>query len=582
MIQSKSLGAMLRATAAKYPTRVAFQLSAKEKFPLPASQGSPSAEATTGFDSITYSSLLEIVRQYCGELVRMGVGRGDRVAVLSENCLQWALADWSLQCLGAILVPIYPTLPGDQVQYILLDCDAKLCIAGGVDQAAKTGDCPTVLLRNSPDSLDARAHSGQPMTTEAWNAAIDEIDSEDTATIIYTSGTTGQPKGAMLAHRSIMHVCDSARRHIYFDENDVFLCFLPMSHVFERVAGQALPISVGASVAFAQSLASLSGDLVKVRPTIMLCVPRFLESFRDRVVDGVAKAKPLKQKLFHAALGQGIKKAQGGFAPLQFLFDKLVMSKLRERTGGRVRAFVSGGAALAPTVAEFYLALGIPILQGYGLTETSAGSCINRFEDNKYWTVGEPLDMEFKIAEDGEILMRGPGLMKGYYNLPEETANAIDSDGFFHTGDIGEFEGKNLKITDRKKDILVLGNGKNVAPQPIENKLKSSSYIAEAVLIGDGMEYCAALIVPNAEAVRRELGLADSVAMSTSPEVAQLIKSEIGKINKTLANFELVKKHAILDRPFSIETGELTPTLKVKRKFVREKYAGVISTLQKG
>ena len=564
MIEAQSLAAMLRATAQKFPDRVAFHVPEKD-----------------GFAQITYTQLTETVRRYAAELADHGITRGDRVAVLSENCAEWAYSDWALQSLGAILVPIYPTLPADQVQYILNDCAAKLCIAGSAEQAGKTGEFKTLVLKGVANSLDGEAKSREPMPLETWNTSIDAIEREDTATIIYTSGTTGQPKGAMLAHRSIMHVCDSAARHIHFDQNDIFLCFLPMSHVFERVAGQALPISCGASIAFAKSLASLAGDLLKVKPTIMLCVPRFLESFRDRVLDGIAKAPPMRQKLFAAALSQGVKKAQGGFAPLQGILDKLVMSKVRERTGGNIRAFVSGGAALAPNVAEFYLAVGIPILQGYGLTETSAGSCINRLESNKYWTVGEPLDMEIKIAPDGEILMRGPGLMKGYYNLPEETANAIDADGFFHTGDIGEFEGKNLKITDRKKDLLVLGNGKNVAPQPIENKLKASKFIAEAVLIGDGMEYCAALIIPNGETVRKELGLADSVVLSTSPEVASLIKSEITAINKTLANFEIVKKHALLDHPFTIETGELTPTLKVKRKFVKEKYADAIATLQR-
>jgi long-chain acyl-CoA synthetase len=298
------------------------------------------------------------------------------------------------------------------------------------------------------------------------------------------------------------------------------------------------------------------------------------------VFDAVSKAPPLRQKLFHLGLDQGIKRARGEFAPLAGVLDKLVMAKIRERAGGRIRFLVSGGAALPTHVAEFFMAVGMTVLQGYGLTETSGASVVNRPERNKYWTVGEALGVEIKIAEDGEILLRGPAVMDGYYNLPEETAKAIDGDGFFHTGDIGEFEGVQLKITDRKKDLLVLGNGKNVAPQPIENRLKSSTYIAEAVLLGDGMDSCVALIIPNGEAVRKTLNLPEGTVLSQSPEAKALIKKEIDRVNKTLASFELVKRFAILDNAFTVDSGELTPTFKVKRKVVLEKYKSVIDTLR--
>jgi long-chain acyl-CoA synthetase len=301
-----------------------------------------------------------------------------------------------------------------------------------------------------------------------------------------------------------------------------------------------------------------------------------LEAFSDRVASAVDKEGGLKKKLFDLGLSQGVKKARGQFAPLAGLTDKLVMSKIRARTGGRLRFFVSGGAALPPHVAEFLLATKLGVLQGYGLTETAGGTCINHPDRNKYWTVGEPLDMELRIAEDGEILLRGPGIMAGYYNLPEETEKVIDADGWFHTGDIGEMEGQSLKITDRKKDIIVLGNGKNVAPQPIENKLKQSPFISEAVVLGDAMDACVALIIPNFEAVRKELGLPEDANLSNNDDARKLIRRELDKTNKTLAPFEMVKKHALLDEPFSQETGELTPTLKVKRKVVKEKFADVI------
>ncbi len=384
-----------------------------------------------------------------------------------------------------------------------------------------------------------------------------------------------------MPHRAFVHLAETVRNdgRVKINNHDTFYSFLPMSHVYERAAGQFMPIGVGATIAYSKSLAAIASDLIKVKPTYMLCVPRFLESFRDKVLDSVRKSSSTKQKLFAFALDQGIKKAKGEFAPLSGLMDKLVMSKIRERTGGNITAFVSGGAALAPAVAEFYMALGTNILQGYGLTESTGGSFLNRPDNNKYWTVGEPLGCESKIAEDGEILLRGPGIMLGYHNQPEETALAIDAEGWFHTGDIGEFEGKNLKITDRKKDLLVLGNGKNVAPQPIENKLKASEFISEAVVLGDGMEYCIALIIPQFEHVRQHLRLDETTKLSENDLAKALIKSEIDKINKTMANFEFVKKHALLDTPFTVDSGELTPSLKVKRKVVKEKYAAVIATL---
>jgi long-chain acyl-CoA synthetase len=278
-----------------------------------------------------------------------------------------------------------------------------------------------------------------------------------------------------------------------------------------------------------------------------------------------------------------VKRAQGAFAPFAGLLDKIVGKKIRERTGGRMRFFVSGGAALPPHVAEFYMAFNLTVLQGYGLTETTAATCINHPYRNRYWTVGEPLPgVEVSIASDGEILVRGPSVMLGYYHLPEETAKAIDADGWFHTGDIGEFEDKHLKITDRKKDILVLANGKNIAPQPIENKLKESAYIAEAVLFGDGNEYVYGLIIPNLERLREEFPEAgDDEALVKNEQVRAKIKAEIDQVNRTLADFEKVKKHALLNAAFSVETGELTPSMKVKRKVVREKHADLIRSLER-
>ncbi|MER3496999.1 MAG: long-chain fatty acid--CoA ligase, partial [Armatimonadota bacterium] len=280
-------------------------------------------------------------------------------------------------------------------------------------------------------------------------------------------------------------------------------------------------------------------------------------------------------------LAQGTLRAQGKSAPLFFLTDRLVGKKVRARAGSSFRYFVSGGAALAPAVAEFFMAFGFGVLQGYGLTETAGGTCVNRPDDNRYWTVGPPLDMEIKIAEDGEILVRGDGLFDGYWNLPEATAAAMTADGWFQTGDIGTLEGANLRITDRKKDILVLGNGKNVAPQPIENKLKAQAHIKEAVVLGDGMESCVALVVPKLEALREELGLAEDAPVSQDARARALIKKEIDAVNKTLNGYELIKKFEILDNPFTQESGELTPSHKVKRRVIKERYADRIEQMRR-
>ncbi|MCO5296288.1 MAG: long-chain fatty acid--CoA ligase [Fimbriimonadaceae bacterium] len=569
---ANNLGELLRASCSKWGDEPAFLVRSKH-----------------GFEPVSYATLWQRATAYAAALRALGVARGDRVAIQSENCPEWAQADWACQLLGAILVPIYPTLPPDQSQYIVADSEAKLLLAGSDEQTAKhAAGRPAEILQllEGEDSLDARAQQLLGSLTDAdVEEAIRGTLPGDPATIIYTSGTTGAPKGAILAHEGFTSLMEAIVGSLPIDHNDRFLSFLPMSHVYERVAGQILPISCGATIGFAGSLRSLPSDMKAVQPTVMLCVPRFLESIRDKVVDKASKAPLVRRKLFNLAKDQLVKRYRGKPAPLAGLMDVLVGAKVRELTGGKLRFFVSGGAALPTHVSEFFMAFGMPMLQGYGLTETTAATCINHPDDNHPDTVGPPIaGVEVRIADDGEILVRGKSRMIGYWNLPEETAQAIDSDGWFHTGDIGVFEGPYLKITDRKKDILVLGNGKNVAPQPIENKLKESPLIAEAVLFGDGMDCVCALIVPDFDALTQaaaEHGLAPAPPeqLIELDAVKQLIKREIDAVNKTLANFELVKKHRLLSATFSIEGGELTPTLKVRRKVVKEKYADVLADL---
>lgn len=566
-MEAKSLGDILRRSVAKHGPRTAFLIP----------EG-------TEFRPLTYDALFLRVQLYAGALRGMGLRRGDRLVIFSENCAEWAITDWACQCLGIVVVPIYPTLPANQAAYIVQDSAALHAVVGSVELSKKLEGIDRLnirLIKGEPNSLDHLAdRSADEISLSGLNAEIDGGQLADLATIIYTSGTTGVPKGVMLSHRAIIHVCEAVGRINVLNTDDNFLSFLPQSHVYERVAGQILPIALGAKITYIKNLASMAGAMTKVQPTVMMCVPRFLESFRDRILDAVAKQPAKKQRLFHLALSQGVKRAQGKFAPLALITDRLVMHKIRERAGGKMRYFISGGAALAPNVAEFYMATGLTVLQGYGLTETTGGTFLNLPNNNKYWTVGEPLEMESRIAPDGEILIRGPGLMTGYFNLPDETEAAIDLEGWFHTGDIGEFEGKSLKITDRKKDLLVLGNGKNIAPQPIESKLRTSEYISEAVLLGDGMDSCFALIVPNHASVIKLLNLSEGELLSSNEGVRKLIKREIDVVNKTLANFEIIKRFTILDNVFSIESGELTPTMKVKRKVIKERYASEIESMK--
>ncbi len=570
-MEAKSLGQMLGIRCNQFADRTAMLLPTKE-----------------GFVPFTYRELHETVRRYASALRELGVKKGDKLVILSENCPEWAWADWACQTLGVVVVPIYPTLPADQAQYIVKDCEAKVVLAGAPDQAEKVETLKGVrvlALREEGGSLDELAKKADEIPMGEWERGIAAIEPDDLATIIYTSGTTGLPKGAMLAHRGFLMLFDSILRTLPLGETDTFLCFLPMSHVFERTDGQYLPISLGATIAYSKGLASLTKEIAASQPTVMLVVPRFLEATMDKIVDSLRKEKPMKQKLFRLALDQGTKHFNGEFAPLSWLTDMLVGKKIRLRFGGRLRFFVSGGAALPKHVAEFYGAWKLQILQGYGLTETYSGVCINFPDRNRPDTVGEPLEgVEVQIAPDGEILFRGPARMLGYYNLPKETAEAIDEDGWFHTGDIGMFDGDYLKITDRKKDLLVLGNGKNVAPQPIENKLRASPFIAEAVVLGDGMDSCVALIIPNFDHLKTQLPALknlDNEQIVDSGEARMLIKKEVDKVNKTLAGFEMVKKHAILAKPFTIESGELTPSYKVKRKVVLEKYKERVSELAK-
>lgn len=565
--EASSLGDLLRRSCEQFADRTVFLVPDKKEF-----------------RTVTYRELWADAVKCAQGIDALGLKKGDRLCVISETCVEWAVLDWGCQLLGVVLVPIYPTLPEDQAQYIVRDSGAKVVVTSGLEQTKKVASMPGVRALTFAGVLQEKS----AITEQEIVESLKQIDRHEVATIIYTSGTTGSPKGVMLTHENFISLSACIQEGFPVDENDRFFIFLPLAHVFARYAGHVLPVAIGASIAFAGSIASIGSDLLKTSPTIVLCVPRFLESMRARVIDGVEKAPALRKKLFYWALDQGVKKYKKQSAPFHGLLDKIVGKKLRDRIGGSVRYFVSGGAALPPHVNEFYNAFHLTVLQGYGLTETTAASCINRPWDNKPHTVGPPFSIcEIKIASDGEILQRGPSVMKGYYNLPEDTAKAIDGEGWFATGDIGELDKDgHLLITDRKKDLLVLGNGKNVAPLPIENKIKESEFINEAVLFGDGMEHCVALIVPEFDRVKTWLkakGVSsdDLQEIAARDDVRELIKGEVAGANKTLADFEKAKKHVILGVMFSVETGELTPSLKVKRKVVKEKFAKELESMKR-
>jgi long-chain acyl-CoA synthetase len=508
------------------------------------------------------------VRACASALARAGVRKGDRVAILSYNRVEWAVADWACQLLGAPDVPIYTTLPEEPVGYILRDSGARVAFVENAEQAAKVRAAGILTVSFDPapgvESFDAFLADGpgDPPSLKG--------DPEDLATLIYTSGTTGVPKGVMLTHRNLVSNLKAACAPLDLRPEDVGLSFLPLSHIFERILDYAY-FAHGMTIAYAEHIDRVSDNLLEVRPTVMGAVPRFYEKVYARIREAVEALPPRKRALFEWARRVGAEEAalrrRGRPAPLglrlRFALARwLVLRKFAARVGGRMRYFVSGGAPLPPDVAEYLFSLGFTILEGYGLTETSPVLTLNRPGQIKLGTVGKPIDgVEIRIAPDGEILARGPNVMKGYYNRPKETAEVL-RDGWFATGDVGEFDEEGfLRITDRKKDLIKTAGGKYVAPQPIENRLKLHRAILNAVVVGDRRKFPAALIVPAPGATREQ------------------VQEAVDEVNRTLAPFERIKKFALLDRDFSIEAGEMTPTLKVRRRAVEERHRAVIDAL---
>ena len=477
---------------------------------------------------ITYKELEEKVNRFSAAMLELGVKPEDKIALMSENSPEWVISDLGIMSIGALNVPVYPTLTFQQLEYILNNCGAKGIVVSNnthyqkvaklfksvptlefiihVDDVVKVEDEKVKnysfeeLLKLGETNLDKNIQEIQKRTSE--------IEEENICSIIYTSGTTGDPKGVMLTHKNFMSNATEAAKIIMASQDvGLELSFLPLSHVLERVVYYALVVVTGKTVAYAESIETITKNLLEVKPTILASVPRIYEKIYTKVLDGVHSAPPLRQKIFNWALkvGKEYYEANKYGKGLSYILEvehklaeKLVFSKIKAKTGGNLTTLVSGGAPLMREIAEFFTYIGMPILEGYGLTESSPVISFNRPNNFKFGTVGQPLPgVEVKIAEDGEILARGPNIMKGYYNNPQATADTIQ-DGWLLTGDIGELDSENfLKITDRKKELIIMSNGKNVAPQPIENLLKTSKYIEQIALIGDNRKYISALIVPN-------------------------------------------------------------------------------------
>jgi len=557
---------------------------------------------------ISYLRAFSIVKLVAAALESHGVMRGDRAAILSENRPEWALADYGCLCAGVIDVPIYATLTAAQVAYALRDSGAKLLFCSDASQLAKAMEacetCPqdvrVVVFDEGverPSGVmgwreflaggDALARS---WTDTAFRIRARQAAPDDVATMLYTSGTTGDPKGVMLTHDNVSSNVRACTQELPIGRQDTTLSFLPLSHILQRMVDY-LFFWVGCSIAYARSVLTVIEDMQTVRPSVVVSVPRLYE----KIYNGVRDVRGVKRSIVEWALDVADRAGRvrlNDREPPAFLAaryavaDRLVFSRVKAALGGRLRFFVSGGAPLAQDLNRFFYSIGLLILEGYGLTETTPVTNVNTPERFRIGTVGPPVPgTEIRIAQDGEILVRGRQVMKGYYNKPEATAEAIDPEGWFHTGDVGEIDRDGfLRITDRKKDLIVTAGGKNVAPQPIENRLKTSRYVEQAVLVGDGRKFVSLLVVPGfpaleAWAAEQGISVEDRRRLLEDARVQAHMEHEVATHLRDLASFETPKKIVLLADEFTIEDGSLTPTLKVKRRVVEERFAHAIDTL---
>ncbi len=574
--------------------------------------------SAAGLGPLSTDGLVDRVRAVGLALADMGVTPGDRVAIMSETRQEWVIADLGVVTARAVTVPIYPTVSAQQARFILQDSGARGVFVSDATQAAKilavrhlvpelefivvfTDEVPPAAARDSHSvlRLEGVIERGRVIAADAgavarYEAGIEAVRPDDLLTIIYTSGTTGEPKGVMLTHENVLSNIRAVVPVLVLSPQDVALSYLPLSHVFERMVTY-LYLHEGVTVCHAESIDSLARDLQLVRPTVMTGVPRVYEKLHARIHDAVATAPALRRRLFDWAVRIGTEASAAqrdarSLSPLQKMqhavADGLVASKIRARVGGRLRLAVSGSAPLPAHIGRFFHAVGLPLIEGYGLTETSPVISVNPQEHPRFGTVGCAIDgVDVRIADDGEILTRGPHVMKGYWQRPDDTAAVIDADGWFHTGDIGTLSDDGyLTITDRKKELLVTSGGKKIAPAPIEALLKRHPLVAEAMIVGEGRKFPAVLIVPDFGALDQRLkvlGLPGGAReeLAVREDVISLFREVVEPLNQDLAQFERLKKVALLPAEFSIATGELTPTLKLRRRVVLERWQSVIDRL---
>ncbi|MEE2778567.1 MAG: long-chain fatty acid--CoA ligase [Acidobacteriota bacterium] len=530
-----------------------------------------------------------------------GVKPGERIALFSENCPEWHIVDLACHLLGVVTVPIYPTLPASQVGYILEDSGSTCVFFRGKAKAALLAETRAssaspprtlALFDEEHDAIDATLSD---LLADGLDRAADRpldelrggVEPDALASLIYTSGTTGNPKGVMLTHANLVSNFTACSELFPIGSDDVTLSFLPLSHVLQRTVDY-LFLYKGVTVHYLTAIEQAPRAFTDVRPTVMASVPRLYERAYLRVLSNVAKESASKQRIFSWAVGVGERASEksGRFlaphlAVQKGVAQRLVYRKIQDRLGGRLRFAIAGGAALPIQIGRFFDAVGIGIYEGYGLTETSPVLCVNRPGGCHFGTVGQRIPgVELRIAKDGEILAKSPGLMQGYWNQPDATAEAIDDEGWFHTGDVGEIDDDGyLRITDRKKDLLVTSGGKNVAPQPIEQLLTADGTIAQAVVIGDNYPYLTALLVPNFEDVPAGLEDLEPAEQIAHPRLLERIEETVAQVNGRVAEHERVRRFKLMDREFSLDEGEITPTLKIRRKIVIQRYENIIGDM---
>ncbi|MGQ9464441.1 MAG: AMP-dependent synthetase/ligase [bacterium] len=559
------------------------------------------------YHKITYQELSDAVNSISTWLKKAGVKEGDRIGIISYNRPEWVMADLAILKLGAIVVPMYHMpehfLPIQQVEYILNDAQIKILFVENIQIYThiknirdKIPHLEIIVIFDAPETQKnsfikfEELRKTPPEHTECNNISLDSI-----ATIVYTSGTTGEPKGVMLSHGNILSNANTAAKKFHFTSDDVVISYLPLAHMFERTCNYYTVLFNGGTIGYAQNLSTAAQDAEIIKPTVVLATPRVIEKIYEKALQKVQGHSPLRRALVYSAIKNLNERANLKYkkqiVPLWLsikcsILNWLVGRKFRKIGGGKIRAIVVGGAPLNRKIAKIVYVLGFNIVEGYGLTETSPCICCCTVEDNRLGTVGKPFDdVEVKIAENGEILVRGPNVMKGYYNKPEETAKVIDSEGWFHTGDEGKFDNYgNLIITGRIKEILVTSGGKKVAPAPIEARLSSSTYIEQAVLCGDQKKYISALIVPNREVIENyareeKIEFSNYEELLRNKKIINIINHVVEEVNSSLASYEQIKKFRLIPNSFTVDSGLLTPTLKIRRKKISETYKQEIESM---